>query len=460
MLNLTIDLPVVDTGPFSFGSRAASGGAGLEVARQRIKKAISPAYLPRLEDESRVQIFFGGSSSGKSVFNAQRVVYDLLGGERNYLICRAVAATLHDSIFKEVRGVIDEFDLNELFDIHETRKTITCISNRKQAIFKGLDKVEKVKSIRALDGPITDLLIEEATETQQSDIRQLLKRQRGGDGSVKKRLTLVFNPILRTHWIYKTYFANIGWTDDQTEHNDGRLSILKTWYIHNPHLTEDDVYDLENEPDKYMYEVYTLGNWGVLGNVIFKNYEVRDLSDVIPTFDRLNHGVDWGFGSDPYAFNSTYYDKTRKVLYILNEIHTGEASDEITAEMIRPFVENRTVICDSAEPKAIAKYRELGIRAVGAVKGPGSIETGYRWLRGIKIVVDKSCVKTIHELQVHSWKENKHGEPLPVPEDKNNHHIDEIRYQCEGYMLEGEIAARQAHVRGRAGSGRKVTTRR
>ena len=27
-----------------------------------------------------------------------------------------------------------------------------------------------------------------------------------------------FNPILRSHWIYTDYFADIGWADDQREY--------------------------------------------------------------------------------------------------------------------------------------------------------------------------------------------------------------------------------------------------
>ena len=47
-------------------------------------------YMPYLDDPTRTQILFGGSSSGKSVFIAQRCTYDLLKGGRNYLVCRQV----------------------------------------------------------------------------------------------------------------------------------------------------------------------------------------------------------------------------------------------------------------------------------------------------------------------------------------------------------------------------------
>ncbi len=54
---------------------------------------VNDAYIPYLNDETRTQIFYGGSSSGKSFFLAQRTVKDVLQGH-NYLIVRNVAGTV------------------------------------------------------------------------------------------------------------------------------------------------------------------------------------------------------------------------------------------------------------------------------------------------------------------------------------------------------------------------------
>ena len=65
----------------------------------------------------------------------------------------------------------------------------------------------------------------------------------------------------------------IGWTEEQKIYRDDDLLILKTTYKDNHFLTTGDINDLESEDDPYFYNVYTLGNWGVLGNVIFKKLE-------------------------------------------------------------------------------------------------------------------------------------------------------------------------------------------
>lgn len=107
---------------------------------------VNDIYIPHLTNYVRTQIFYGGSSSGKSVFLAQRCVLDLLEGRRNYLICRAFAKYSRKSTWAEVCGVIDENDLGGLFVKRVADGVIECV-NGAQAIFVGLDDTQKLKSI-------------------------------------------------------------------------------------------------------------------------------------------------------------------------------------------------------------------------------------------------------------------------------------------------------------------------
>jgi len=190
---------------------------------------MNEVYRPRLLDMARVQILYGGSSSGKSKFKAQQVVWDLLHGGRNWLICRQVGRTIRGSVAQEINRVITEWGVSAYFSINKTDGTITSADGW-QAIFSGLDDVEKLKSITPQQGAITDVWVEETTETAQDSIKQLLKRQRGGSEKIPKRMHFTFNPILQAHWIYKTYFAGIGWADNQTRYKGEGISIQKTTY--------------------------------------------------------------------------------------------------------------------------------------------------------------------------------------------------------------------------------------
>lgn len=395
-------------------------------------------YLGWLNCMSRIQIYYGGASSGKSVFLSQRVVIDLLAGGRNYLICRAVGKTLRRSVFNEIKRRIVEFGMIDLFKINNTEFTITCV-NGYQAFFVGLDDVEKIKSIIPEVGVITDIWIEEATELENiSTIKSLMRRQRGGREDTKKRLVLSFNPILQDHFIFLNYFTKIGWLDTQTEYKSDELSILKTWYVHNRFLTAQDVSDLTSETDKYFSDVYTYGNWGVLGHRIFTNWEVIDMSGMRNQFTNRRHGADFGFASDPAAVGSWHFNRKKKEIYFYDELYERQlTNDELATEMLKMFGKE-LVKCDSSEPKSIRELRNYGVNAEGARKGKDSVNFGIQWLQGCKIYVDKSCINMQNELRQAHWKEGIDGKPVspPKPAAGNDHLLDELRYGSEDDMLE------------------------
>lgn len=417
------------------------------------KRVFNPIYFKyAMENMHRTQIYYGGSSSGKSyAIVGQRTVLDLLGGDRNYLICRNTGTTIRGSCWNEVVAAINYFQVSDYFSVNKSSMEITCKLNGYQAFFKGLDDPEKIKSIRPKKGVLTDIIVEEATECSYTAVKQLMKRQRGRS-RVPKRLTMLFNPILKEHWIYQNYF-NI-WDDSKQYAENPDLSILKTTYKDNHYLTKEDIYDLEHETDKYYYEVYTLGNWGILGAVIFKNWRVEDFSDIESTFDNYRYGVDWGFGSDPYAFVKAHYDKTRKRLYICDEIYaTGLGNDE-TSDLVKPKLHDpeAMVTCDSAEPKSVRDYKKYHINAHKAKKGPGSIKYGIKWIQGLEVIIHPRCVNAKHEFTVYKYKEDKNNVALPIPVDKDNHLIDATRYATEDIMREEGLDVEELSGKGAMGT--------
>lgn len=406
------------------------------------EEVFNPAYRPFLNAEQRRQIYFGGAASGKSVFLAQRAVYDLLQGGRNYLITRQVGRTLRGSVYTEIRKVITDWGVSGLFDVSRSDMLITC-QNGYQAIFCGLDDVEKLKSLTPQKGAITDVWVEEATETERATVKQLFKRQRGGSEKTPKRLTLSFNPILKAHWIYEEYFSPIAWADDQTEYRSDALTILRTTHKDNKFLTPDDVNDLESETDAYYRDVYTLGKWGVLGNVIFTNWVVADLSDAgseyyLPEAQRTNrrHGLDFGFSSDPAAVPFTHYDRAHKRIYVYDELYETGLTNDVLAEILKTKLARDVVKADSAEPKSIAELNARGVNAYPAKKGADSVLFGIQWLQQQNIIVDKNCVNMRNELQQYKWREDASGRAMRQPVDRHNHLIDALRYAYEDEMLE------------------------
>ena len=368
-------------------------------------KAFNPIYRKyQFKNNKRYQIYYGGSSSGKSYSLAQRTVLDVLQG-RNYLVVRNTQNTIKRSVMNEIIKAIYRFKLGGFFNINKSNLEITCRTNDKQILFAGLDDTEKIKSITPINGVITDIWMEEATEASYNDYKQLNKRLRGRTGGIPKRMTLSFNPVLKEHWIYKEFFDI--WEDNKQYVESEDVSILKTTYKDNRFLSKEDIHDLENETDKYYYEVYTLGNWGVLGALIYTNWTVEDFN--YNSFDNHKYGIDWGFYPDPFAFIDIHLDKNNKKIYIVDEIYEQELLPDESAKKVKEKVGQAIVTADSANPSEIKQHRNKGVNIIGAKKGPGSVEAGINYIKQFEIIIHPRCRNFKAEIEKYKYKEDKNG---------------------------------------------------
>lgn len=410
--------------------------------KQQNNLVVNDVYYDYLDNMSELQIYYGGAGSGKSVFLSQRPILDILKGGRNYLVCRKVQNSIRKSVFNQIESVIDEAGLRNYFTTNKTEMSITCKENDYQILFTGLDNPLTLQGIKPKRGVITDLWVDEATELERDDYKVISKRLRGGDENVRKRKIFSFNPILQSHWLYEDYFAPVGWTTDQTEYTSPELSILKTWYIHNKFLTKQDIEGLLNERDEYYRNVYTYGNWGVLGDVIFTNWRTDDLEPMREQFTNRRNGLDFGFASHPAGISVSHYDNERKRIYIFDELYETGLTNDLLSNEAKRMCGNERIIGDSAEPKSIAEMQQHGVNITGAKKGKDSITFGIDWLKQHEIIIDKRCVNHIKEFQQYQWKRDANGNVVspPKPVDKNNHLIDALRYAYEDDMGGGVTA--------------------
>lgn len=218
------------------------------------KKVFNDKYIPYIDNEDRYLLFYGGGSSGKSYYIVQRYVYKLMNKKMNLLVVRQTGNTNRDSTFALFKQVIRDWNVGSLFDITDLR--IKC-HNGNEVIFRGLDDVEKIKSTTFENGELTDIWVEEATETQEEDINQLKVRLRGGTS--KKQMVLSFNPVNINHWI-KRHFID-----------SGLATVCHSTYKDNKFLTDEDKKVLESfkNSDIYYYNVYCLGQWRSIRKNLF-----------------------------------------------------------------------------------------------------------------------------------------------------------------------------------------------
>ncbi|NLW19938.1 MAG: PBSX family phage terminase large subunit [Clostridiales bacterium] len=399
------------------------------------RSAFNAAYLPYLTASQRVQIFYGGAGSGKSVFLAARALLDAMTG-RNTLVVRQVARTLRASCFAEVQKSVARFGLGDWFQVSRSEMSLTCRHNGAQLLFLGLDDVEKVKSLTPGRGALTDIWVEEATETRWADLKQLDKRLRGLSAH-KKRLTLSFNPVSRAHWIYREYFGAFPETEGRLVQDD--LLILRTTYRDNRFLTADDIQALEGERDPYFHQVYTRGEWGQLGGSVFTNWQVgMPPADLSATW--LRCGLDFGYARDPAAAVLVALDRRKGRLYALRELCQSGLTNDLLALRVKALAGGLPVTCDSAEPKSIAELRRHGVRALAAKKGPDSVLHGLQWLNQLQLVISPDCKKLREEVLAYRWAADGQGGFLPRPEGED-HLIDALRYALESDSLARDARA-------------------
>lgn len=298
------------------------------------KKVFNDVYLPFLDNQDRYLLFYGGGSSGKSYFIAQRFIYKLIHPKRcNLLVVRQTGDTNRKSTFPLLKQVISNWNLSKHFKINESDMRIKCLLTGNEVAFAGLDDVEKIKSITFENGELTDIWVEEATECQEADINQLKVRLRGGKS--KKQMVLSFNPINIQHWIKKHFI-------------DSKLAtVCFSTYKDNKFLTDDDRKALEDlqYTDEYTYEVYCLGHWGIIGKTVFDARAITKRLDMIPKPIKVGYflydydgmritNIRWQPDKDGYIKIYQMPNVPKMTKYCIGGDTAGEGSDFFTGHVL------------------------------------------------------------------------------------------------------------------------------
>lgn len=398
-----------------------------------------------------------GAGSGKSVSVYQSAVLNCLLFDRNYFILTKEKKMATTSSYNEVLSAIRTFGLSNYFEFRQQPKQITCKLNGRVLWFEGCEDVENIKSLKFPIGAVNTIIMEEATNFAKKDFEQLMFRQRGVDydsrgNIIEPIMYIVFNPVSKAHWLYKEFFLG-KWNEKSDialryfENIDigGEIervctTILKTWYIHNKFLSKRDIATYLSTKDPNQYNIYVLGNFGSLGKTIFipeVNYFIEDgLKKRVNSLDGLiRMGQDFGGGVADFAYVKCKINKRKKEIYIYDEF----GAIDITIPDLWNCIKNKVrgngyLYCDVGNDMR-KQLRNLGCPVKPARKGKNSIITGLNWLKEYKIIIDSSCRNIIGNFELYSWKKNRLGEFIEIPEDVNNDFIDALRYALSYDMV-------------------------
>ena len=380
---------------------------------------VNRAYTHLREYGPRFEIVMGGAGSGKSYAVAQHILLTALDPNhrgRKFLCVRKVARTLRYSVFALLRSIISDHGLAPYFEINKTDMTFTSVTGT-QIMLLGLDDVEKLKSIHG----VTDVWGEEATEFSEGDLKQLNLRMRGPGH--QKRIILTFNPISQLHWLKARFF----------DREDRGARITRTTYQDNAFLDQAYRDELEGlkDTDHYFYQVYTLGEWGELGNTIFSNYVIEDFDYGEDDLENVRQGMDFGYNDPSVLTRSGFRDGE---LYTFDELYLLKNTNTQLIEEIQSFYDyaNNVITADSAEPARIAEMKSSGIPIQAAKKGKDSIRAGIDFIKRHRWHIHATrCPNLAKEVQAYKWREDRDGNVMDEPVDRDNHAIDSVRYGLE-----------------------------
>ena len=354
-------------------------------------------YLNEKVETDRWVLLQGSTRSGKTWSIIHWVISICEHSEDAGLeidIVRDTYTALKATIWKDFETVLKELDLWSEADHHKTEHTYNLYGNKIQ--YYGADNPEKIHG-RSRD----ILIINEANHIEQETIDQLTPRTR-------YRIICDFNPALGAeHWL-DPYIDEYG--------------VLITTYKDNPHLTQDQVDDIESKRhNKYWWSVYGEGKRAKVEGAVFENWMEGEFDTTLPFW----FGQDFGYSKDPTTLVKVAIDDKRKIIYAHECLHETHLNTEQIATINIKHAKDSLIIADSAEPRLIAELKKNhGLNIQGAVKI--TINEGVMLMNNYKIVVTPSSRNLKIELSKYRWADK--GKTVPI--DDWNHQIDALRYGC------------------------------
>lgn len=373
-------------------------------------------------------VFEGGRGGLKSSFVAFKIVELIKNNPQMHAcITRQVAGTLKDSVYANMKWAINELGLMEEFECKVSPLEIKYIKTGQTIYFRGLDDETKLKSIKPEFGYI-GILWKEEKDQMKGDAQERSVNQsvlRGGDESYD--FSSYNPPKSKSNWVNRIKLVP---NPKRVIHHSSYLEAPAEWL--GQKFIDDAAHLKEINPEAYEHEYLGVPN-GDGGNV-FEYLEIRDITDEeISHMDRIFAGVDYGWYPDAFCYLRTYYDSAREKIYLIDELYVNKWSNSKTADWIKKKgYDDYTMICDSAEPKSVNDFRDAGLPARGAIKGPGSIEYGFKFLQTKTIVIDpKRTPNAYKEITEYEYDRDKEGNVISGYPDGDDHAISALRYAYE-----------------------------
>jgi len=401
-----------------------------------VQLKVAPHFEDFLFDwNHKIYPLIGAYGSGKSYNVPFKLHLKLLQEKRRAMVVREVYETHLDSTYQTLMETAEAIDPDGKYIKFKKSPLRVVYANGSEIIFRGLDKVEKMKSIQS----ISIVWIEEASEIKYSGYKELLLRLRNKQSL---HIFLTTNPVSETNWVYKHFFR-----DEEQEktileperfYAERIISLGDTYYHHstvddNPFVNESyrEELDKMKDYDYDLWRVARLGHFGLLGDRVFTNTVKMPYDEGMQLIKGIRrpmykYGLDFGFETSYNALVECVVDHHNKILYITDEYYERGITDDVLAQRIERWKRN-VITADSAHPSTIAYLQQQRFKIRKTKKGAGSVLEGIRKLKRFKkIVILDNCKNTWREFSTISYKEDKNGDKIEDEFTIDAHTVNEM----------------------------------
>ncbi len=379
---------------------------------------IPDKLIPLFKSEDRYQIAYGGRGGGKSWTFSDKAIIKGYQRPLFFPCLRQFQVSIQDSVHRLLSQSIEKMNLGHFFKIYDN---IISGLNGTEFVFKGLAR--NINNIKSLEG--ADIVwITEATDVTEEAWKKLIPTIRKNNSQI----WLDFNPEEIDDPTFDRFV---------TKDPAGTFTRVKINYYDNPFFPEtlrDEMeyckeYNPEDFENIWLGECVTASE----AQIMRDKWEVKEFDT--PKDAVFYYGSDWGNSglNDPDVIVRCFVEDG--YLYIDEEVYGNvrEIEDYIPFYNSMPGAKKWRIRCDNTMEKFRIYINNHGYDLINAEKGPGSVESGIKFLRSFKrIFIHPRCKHSIFEFKNYKYKvDPRTGEVLKIIIDKHNHVLDSIRYSVE-----------------------------
>lgn len=377
-----------------------------------INLPISPSiYLPTLNSTARRVVHQGGQWSGKTV-NILAVLATKAIQNSNFIITVTSESLPHlkGGAMRDFEMYIEPYVRPWIVQHHKS-DNYYLFNNGSIIEFKSYDDEGKARGAKR-----NILYINEANRFKYLVYFQLDTRS--------DQTIMDYNPAA-PFWAHDSVIGQPG------------TSLFITDHRHNPFLTEAKHKEIEGIKDPELWRVYARGLTGNLQGLIYPSW-TKIPDDQFPWNEPCFGGLDFGYTNDPTA--------AVRIARVADNVYIHELCYEPGIAPIQlkqlflsqPGINRDTPIYCEHDPDQVSQLRRLGVLALSARKGPGSINAGIIKMKEYKVFYTASSVNLDEERKRYMWIiDPVTGKPTNTPIDAWNHAMDASRYGVYTHFFRG-----------------------